>query len=249
MNNSDTVAIGFCHSHNSVTGEWRNSYTQLLQRDAYTHRRIVAEHYNVTGGTGIPRSRCTVVKEFLEAEHKADWLFFMDTDASFDSDILDVLLQDANPETMPILGGLAFKITYDKPNAVGASMFHLEPTMYRYQNGNYYTVLKYPMNAVIQVTATGCHCLLIHRSVLENPLWHEDGYHQPWFRMWTKDGQELSEDLYFCDRAIELGYPIHVSTKAKTGHVKQLVIDEDLYVAMNPEYLNVMQSPNWPNPI
>lgn len=247
MKNSDTVAIGFCHAPNTITGEWRNSYTQLLQRDAYTYRRIVAEHYNVTGGTGIPRSRCTIVKEFLEAEHQADWLFFIDTDASFDSDVLDVLLDAADEKDRPIMGGLAFKINYLQPNAVGARGFYLEPTIYRYQDGKYLTMLKYPIDSIVQVSATGCHCLLIHRSVLADPRWLEDNHPHPWFRMFFRDGYENSEDFFFCEKAIELGYPIFVSTKAKTGHVKSIVLDEDLYLAMHPDYISVMKSPTWPN--
>lgn len=247
MKNSDTVAIGFCHAPNTITGEWRNSYTQLLQRDAYTHQRIVAEHYNVTGGTGIPRSRCIITEQFLEAEHQADWLFFLDTDASFDSDILDILLQDADPVERPIVGGLAFKAVYGEPNAVGARSFTLEPTIYQGKDGVYYTVNKYPLNALLKVTATGCHCLLIHRSVLEDPRWKEDRHPHPWFRMFVRNGYENSEDFYFCERAQELGYPVYVSTRAKTGHVKSIVLDEDLYLAMNPGYISMMKSPNWPN--
>jgi len=79
------------------------------------------------------------------------------------------------------------------------------------------------------------HCMLIHRSVLEDPRWHDDGHFHPWFRMSEYGGKEMSEDLFFCWKANELGYPIHANTKAKTGHEKHLVFDEDLYLKVNPE--------------
>jgi hypothetical protein len=106
-------------------------------------------------------------------------------------------------------------------------------------------VHKYPTDAIIQCSGVGAHCLLIHRSVLADPAWLQDGHYYPWFRMHEKNGKELSEDLFFCDKAQDLGYPIHVCTAAKTGHIKSITLDEDLYLSMHPDYLEAMMDPNW----
>ena len=79
--------------------------------------------------------------------------------------------------------------------------------------------------------ATGAHCLLIHRSVLTDPRWREDGHPLPWFRSAVRLGREVSEDQFFCVRAQALGFPVHVHTGIKTGHVKTFVASEELYLA------------------
>jgi GT2 family glycosyltransferase len=238
-----TVAVGFC-SPGMLHAQWRSCYTSLYMSDSYKNpRRITGEFSTITGGIGIPNARNNIVRDFLNSDQ--EWLWFTDTDSTYAPDIIDILLEAADPVERPIMGGLAFRIDYGKQNSVGAAPFTLEPTIYYYDNGIYYMVHKYPKDAIIRCSGVGAHCLLIHRSVLSDERWLEDGHYHPWFRMWTKDNKELSEDLFFCDKAQELGYPIHVCTAAKTGHVKSIVLDEDLYLAMNPGYLEAMEDPNW----
>ncbi len=114
------------------------------------------------------------------------------------------------------------------------------PKMIRY-NG-------YPQDQVVQVVGTGAACLLIHRRVLEtmrDARWSDSDvaawkvqngdapfpyplgtlkYPPPWpFFQETVTGpnwgDSMSEDLTFCLRAAQCGFPTHVDTRAKTGHV------------------------------
>lgn len=84
---------------------------------------------------------------------------------------------------------------------------------------------------MMQVNATGAHCLLIHRSVLADSRWADDKHPLPWFRVGVRNSEEVSEDQFFCIKAQSLGYPIWVDTAAKTGHVKTFIADEQLYLA------------------
>jgi hypothetical protein len=53
----------------------------------------------------------------------------------------------------------------------------------------------------------------------------------PWFRESVLHGKVCSEDHFFCLTAGSFGYPIHLDTAAKTGHVKSFVADEDVFLA------------------
>jgi hypothetical protein len=162
----------------------------------------------------------------------------VDTDATFAPDTLDRLLQSADPEARPVVGALAFGVRpakdakgHDIRNGVGACPLELFPTIYVYGEDGVGMVGDYPRDQMVQCHATGGHCILIHRNVLADPRWHDDGHPQPWFRMAHRASGEVSEDQFFCMKAGALGFPIFVDTSIKTGHVKTFIADEDLYLA------------------
>ena len=239
-----TVAVGYCSGHETMTTEFVASYMRLAQRDARGPQRIVAEHSQVVGGTSIPDARCNIVRAFLAGPY-ADYLWFVDSDATFAPDILEHLLAVADPVERPIVGGLAFRTSYGPADDVLVRPIEVEPMVYIQHEGSYHPIRKYPIDRAFQVDGLPTHCLLIHRSVLEDPRWMEDGHHQPWFRMDVREkGGGLSEDLYFCREAKRMGYPIWVNAKAKTGHVKWMVVDEAMYLRQHPEWEAEMRNPS-----
>jgi hypothetical protein len=178
------------------------------------------------------------VRSFLDHPGNPEWLWMVDTDATFADDVLEQLLTAADAKTAPIVGALAFGIRGAKDaaggvvqNSVGAIPLELFPTLYIWDDEGTKALRLYPPNQLVQVNATGAHCMLIHRSVLDVAGWTEDGHPLPWFRVGVRHGQEVSEDQFFCIKAQALGFPIHVHTGIKTGHVKTFVADEDLYLA------------------
>lgn len=237
MTGNGLVAVGFCYGQSTVTPQWRASYTMALMRDAATKRRIVGEFAHESSGVHIPTARCDIVEQFLAHGAEPEWLWLVDTDATFADDALDELLAAADPVERPIVGALAFGVRPVKNangdedfNAVRAARLELFPTIYFYDDAGTWCYEGYPRNTVLRVNATGCHCLLIHRSVLEHPDWRADGHPLPWFRQALRHGKEMSEDHYFCLKAQTLGFPIHVHTGVNTGHVKTFVADEDAYL-------------------
>ena len=232
------VAVGFCFAQSTITPQWRSSYTMALVRDAHRSRRVVGEFAHECSGAHLASARCDIVREFLAHEDRPDWLWLVDTDATFAPDTLDRLIASADPVERPIVGALAFGVRPGKDakgrdirNGVGATPLELFPTIYVYGESGVGMVVDYPLNQLVQCSATGAHCLLIHRNVLADPKWLEDGHPQPWFRMGFMGGREVSEDQFFCMKAGALGYRVHVDTAIKTGHVKTFVADEDLYLA------------------
>lgn len=232
----DTVVVGFCHG-DRVHPQWRRALSQVVVRDAMTRRRIVGEMDISASGAHVATGRCKMVRGFLAVPGRPEWLWIVDTDATFPPTILDRLLLSAHPVERPIVGALAFGIkpTEDAHgdtvmNDVGSSKLTVYPTLYRYDaQGRASRIWDYERNALVEVDGTGCHCLLIHRSVFEHEIWDLD-HPNPWFRSGTVlNGGEVSEDLFFCLNARAAGFPIFIDTSAKTGHVKEVVIDESLY--------------------
>jgi hypothetical protein len=165
-------------------------------------------------------------------------LWMVDSDMTFGDGILDRLLKTANPKHMPIVGGLCFGVRpakfdgQERFNECLATPLELFPTIYGLDDdGHMLHYSGYPRDSVVRVASTGAACLLIHRSVLADKRWTADGHPQPWFRETVLHGAVCSEDHFFCLRAGSFGYPIHLDTAAKTGHVKTFVADEDLYLA------------------
>lgn len=152
----------------------------------------------------------------------------------------------------PVLGALCFALTQGEGQ-------NIIPTIYGSAQGQQMIRYNgYPQDTIVQVIGTGAACLLIHRSVLEamrDKRWDEEmeaAYREqsggipssrplgslvypppwPWFAETITGanwGDSISEDLTFCLRAAQCGFPIHIDTSIKTGHVKPVVIDEDAY--------------------
>jgi hypothetical protein len=208
----------------------------LLMRDAATKRRVVAE-LDKESSANISGARCSVVRDFLAHPAQPEWLWMVDSDMTFADDLLERLLATADAEKRPIVGGLCFGVRPMKIN--GADYFNAElsshykpfPTIYTLDESQKMRHWQtYPENAVIPVHSTGAACLLVHRSVLADPRWTEDGHPLPWFRETVLGGEVCSEDHFFCLRAGKFGFPVHIDTAAKTGHVKTFVVDEEMYM-------------------
>lgn len=228
------VVVGFIHRADSISPQFRRCLTMLLVREAAGQRRIVAE-IDEESSANISSARCRIVRRFLEDPSRPDWLWMVDTDMSFPVDILDRLLEPASAKKRPIVGGLCFGV---RPvdgvgmNECMAAPLELFPTIYTLtDDGRMQHHFAYPRDAVVQVTSTGAACLLVHRNVVADPRWIKDGHPLPWFRETVLNGEVCSEDHFFCLRANSFGYPVHLNTAAKTGHVKTFVADEDLFLA------------------
>ena len=231
------VVVGFIHRSDAIAPQFRRCLTMVYLRDAGSTRRIVGE-LDQESSANISTGRCQIVRDFLAHPSKPDWLWMVDTDMTFGDRILDRLLSTADPKSAPIVGGLCFGVRPvqfpdgERFNECLATALELFPTIYTLNDaGQMEHWTTYPQDSVVQVHSTGAACLLIHRSVLNDKRWTEDGHPQPWFRETVFNGKVCSEDHFFCLRAVKFGYPIHLDTRAKTGHVKTFIADEDAFLA------------------
>ena len=209
-------------THGSM--RFHHSMLGVFVRDGATTKRIVdgGELIAVSSGANITNARNEAVEKFLSLPSKPDWLWIIDTDMVFETDVVERLVAAADPVKRPIVGGLCFSWQQGK---------FARPTTYTVRTDGQVGVLwAYPEDRLFEVDATGTGCLLIHRSVLEAV---GAKYAEPyrWFRETEIAGLPIGEDITFCIRARACGFPVFVDSSIKVGHEKTIVVDEDLFRA------------------
>lgn len=172
------------------------------------------------GPLAVDIGRNRLCQEFLASSD--EWLLMVDADAVLHPRTLKRLLQ----WDKPLVSALAFS-RY-------GPMF---PTVYRGQPGDGRTghviqvqpvkdwldehpemISSEPVvldeldpNALFQVDRSGCHCVLLHRSVLETVA-------RPWFQMREDWETGAGEDFYFFAQVEAAGIPAYVDLGCMAGH-------------------------------
>ena len=173
-------------------------------------------------GPRIEDARNGIVEGFLASN--SEWLLMVDSDMTFPPDALHRLLQVADPDDVPVVGGLCFG--YQQ----GLGPF---PTLYSWGTGGarvMFDIDSYP--ELCPVDATGAAFILFHRTIFET---HRVDTPLPWFRRSIHDDQMVGEDITFCIWLRQEGVPIHVLTSLEIGHVKQFTWDRESYEANRPD--------------
>lgn len=200
---------------------------RLLMPDG---RRAVMHSF--TGGGQISQGRNECVKAFLDGHPTAELLIFIDSDMGWDPDAVEFLAQTMDATGLPILGGLCFgaKALPCQPGQQRGHELDVFPTLYAWdeRRGGFDTKYDYPPDEIVEVGATGAAFLMIHRRVLETILTSEG---PEWFTPVRIDGKPkpFGEDLSFCMRARNHGFPTHVHTGVKTSHHKSVWHTERTY--------------------
>lgn len=223
-------------SAGSNVSRFTSSLFYLGQHDAETDGYLTGAGGTIHLETGprVAEARSQIVDHFGEEKFaEADWLLMLDSDMTFDHDLLSNLMMVADPETIPILGGLCF---------AGGRSGKMYPTIYREgitDEGHIWVepVDDYPENTLVKCGATGGACMLVHRSVfaaMKRP-WPkgfgtlEDGRRNPypWFveGLIGPNGEPYGEDVAFCLKARQLQIPVHVHTGIKLGHMKSFELN------------------------
>jgi hypothetical protein len=220
-----------------VKGAFMESMIHLLMYDASLHRRITdggGGFMANQAGANLSGPRNDLVERFL-AYGKADWLWMVDSDMTFGPDIVERLMEFADPETAPIVGGLCFG--FDSDGEVQPTLFGLHQA----DDEDDVQVIRYHTwdpDSMFQVAATGAACLLIHKSALERirdfqppNLPGQVGFNRafPWFQETEINGRPVGEDFTFCWRAGMCEIPIFVNTAVRLGHIKSRLLTMESY--------------------
>lgn len=224
---AEKVVVGYL-SPTLLHSAFHSSMLGLLEYDMARHRRLAPDagggRVHIFAGTNLSAPRNNLVRKFL-AWDRADWLWMVDSDMTFTPDVVERLLERADPQDAPIVGGLCFGRT-DK-DTLAPVLYGITPAsdvaveVVRYAD--------YPADELFPVFATGAACLLIHKSVLAKMAERKFSPAYPWFQESEVDGISVSEDITFCWRANQCGFPVHVDTSVAVGHIKDRVLDVDAY--------------------
>ena len=157
------------------------------------------------GSSLVYTAREEAAEEVLKQGY--DWLFFLDSDMVPPPDIITRLLA----HNKPIVSAMAFK--RDVPHT---------PCFYKdIQFDGEKAELDIPKTwsgGLEEVAGVGSACILIRREVFEKTP-----------RPWYFPLPVLAEDLAFCKRAKEAGFPIYVDTGITCGHIAQTVVTDEHY--------------------
>lgn len=225
-------------NHNNVGYAWHHSMVELIGYDLARHGRLMQGGYIAIryGTDGLVDARNKAVEEFLN-NRDGQWLFWIDTDMGFPPDIVDRLVEVADPVKRPIVGALAFTQRETHEDGIGGWRCKAAPTVFDWvhvgEQKGFAIRWDYPRNTVTQCAGTGSACVLIHRSVFERifekygAAWYDKSYNHTM-------KQQTSEDLSFCMRAVSLDIPVFVHTGVKTSHQKTLWVSEEDYLDQQP---------------
>lgn len=233
---TELVSVGFLHPGHYAAC-FAESLTELLFHDAAGKQRIVSHRFGKMGkecgSGGIVDGRNKLASTLLD-ESESEWLFMVDSDMGFAPDTVEKLIAAANPETRPVVGGLAFANKTDGRSSYYGVRYRPVPTLYDWHEtddeAGFIPRFDYNRNALCEVSATGGACLLIHRSALEKI---RDQYGPVWFdTIRHPKGAHFSEDLAFCVRLAGVGLPLFVHTGIRTTHDKgSAYLDEAFFDA------------------
>lgn len=222
MSDTQNTVVGYLHG-DYLTQEFHHSLFRFVMHDTYTSQRVLAYRPQYSG-VQISTARNAMVNQFLDTD--ATHLWMLDVDAVFEPTMLDALLA----ADKPIVGALAYQLRQARGNGIPAAdgtPREIIPTMYRQErdeDGNWigYREIESFGRGLIEVDATGCHCLLVHRDVF---LKTKTDHPHPWFReSILTSGILAGEDITFCLAARDAGFPIYVDTRLEAGHVKPLIV-------------------------
>jgi hypothetical protein len=177
--------------------------------------RLLDNYVAIESTSNLAKARNRLCVEFLDNYPDCDWLWFVDSDMTFQPDTLHRLVATARHHDVKIIGALCVLVTAD-----GAI-----PTMF-IDDTNAVTrvMLDYTDDQLAEVAATGTGCLLVHRSVLKDMRERAGGSNHAWFGYdvhATPVGEyETGEDVSFCLRARKAGHRIFVDTTIHAGHHK-----------------------------
>lgn len=213
MRSKDRVVVSWCDP-----GEVDGAFAADMMNVAAARRDRLAQTVRVVGGGLLSRTRNQMVTAFMDSTDAA-WLWMIDTDHRVPVEAFDLLVAAAHDTAAPVVGALMFGAwpsdgPYPRPI----------PLAYDHIDGSFLPIRTIEPRRLHRVDGTGTGCLMVHRSVLQRIRDDADDGVKDW--CWFQDGpigdgRWLSEDLTFCKRVTERGFPIHVHTGAVLPHHKQ----------------------------
>jgi GT2 family glycosyltransferase len=151
--------------------------------------------------------------KFAREKGGYDYVLWLDSDMTFEPDLLDRLLEDI--EGRQAVTGLCFG---RRPP--------FNPCIYKELDvkteGKLITPFRtvyddYPRDSIFEVEACGFACVLMRMDILEAM----GIYGVPFFPV-----AGLGEDLTFCWRARKLDIKFHCDSRLKIGHIMRIAVDE-----------------------
>lgn len=204
------AAVAYPAGSSLVTQEWAASLRELVMQRPRFGNLVLSRR-----GVLLFMNRNQLTQEFLETDR--EWLLMTDVDIVFTPEDVDELFASAKRNGPGVYSGVVMSLGHRGIKPIfGDWMPEIQKAKFRDEPPKR-TDPDEPM--AIVPTAF----LLVHRTVFE-------AIGKEWFHhLQSTDGQEriLGEDLAFCLRTIEAGFPIYLVSRCRPGHVKTGVFYPD----------------------
>ena len=175
-----------------MTDTWTPLYAQRVQLDYAT---LIISKWLMNDMHGISRARNVLVGAALDRQ--TDYVYFLDSDMPIryppSTEALRLLLEAIQRPEVDIISGMYLERTSRR---ICARKWNEQDKHYEYYKRSELE------GKLTQVDAVGMGCCLIDTRIFNSLEF-------PWFR-YGERMEEPPEDLYFCERARELGFKIWI---------------------------------------
>ncbi len=201
----------------------------MMKLTAYSQKHGVdIANVGITERQLIDDARNMLAETFLKTP--AEWIFWMDSDMTFDEDALVKLLETAKKKDAKMVTGIYYQrkgMNYPCLWSRGEELQNGDVTgvlTKKGQSNKYMGTFVFPhpdKKEPFEVHAAGFGCVLLHRSVLEVMP-------RPWFQFIKG---VCSEDFYFFVNAHEYGFKLWADPTITLGHIGDapVVTKQDFY--------------------
>ena len=154
-------------------------------------------------------------------ENDCDYILWIDSDMTFDRDVLIKLLQDAEELNADFITALFFMRSFPIKPVI------LKSLKWGQENGEFFYGAElwedYPRDQVFETCGGGMACTLVKVSAIKEVAEHFGM--SPFTPL-----PYLSEDYSFCWRLKQLGKKMYCDSRIKVGHVGSFLYDEAAYI-------------------
>lgn len=155
--------------------------------------------FDYVKGYDCATARNRIAKEAIDGDF--DYVLMCDSDTVMPNDALERFLEYPADIVLGLCPRKNTKIGRCEIYKLGTEGFQ-----------SFYTYPTLPTEPRVLIKGGGLACALIKTEVFKK-------LEYPWFKYVHYDnGEELSEDLYFCCKATEVGYNIFADTRVRCGH-------------------------------
>lgn len=220
MNKEEKVCIGWIDG-GMVHSGFIAYLSQILINRSNRVNNVV-----VSSGPYLSWNRNTMIEMFLGTD--SDWLLSLDSDLCIPIESFDELIQSADKEKTPVLGGVYYVLLNNGKNVFPSAMRLLEDKQGTFLSSEEISEDK---GIISGLHSVGNGFALIHRSVFEK-IKNANGQKLGWFRDEYREefGTWISDDVYFYAQCRALGIPISLNTNTTSEHLKLVRVDKNSFL-------------------